>query len=71
MGKHFLGESQSSNYPIVCQIWLRSDGHVKKAGTDRQTDRQTDSQPDRQTDKGTLQLYIVDCLHAAYRISFI
>ena len=33
----------------VCQIWLRSDGRVKKKGG-----------TDRHTDKGTLQLYIVD-----------
>ena len=30
----------------MCQIWLRSNGRVKKRGV--------------QTDKGTLQLYIVD-----------
>ena len=49
-----LAENESHIFPNVCQIWLRSDGHVemKGGGTDRQTDRQTD--------KGTLQLYIVD-----------
>ena len=48
----FLDENESRIYPNMCQIWLRSDGRVKKnGGTDRQTDIQTD--------KGTLQLSIV------------
>ena len=60
VGQLFLAENESHIYPKVCQIWLLCDSRLgKRVGG-----------ADRQTDKGTLQLYIVDCVLQTYSKEF-